>query len=139
MIGFIQKYQKNSHCMCSFQKNIYLCTTFCRHVPQKQVIMLRLDGGIGRSAGLKHQCRKASRFDPRVQVQYKSRKSFILKNLRDFSFSLGKHLRNISGRAMCCIEKKINNHYFLYALRNCFSYLTMEASTPLFSCTLSGK
>ena len=30
---------------------------------------------------------------PRVWVQYKSRKSFYIKSLRDFSFSFEKHLR----------------------------------------------
>lgn len=37
---------------------------------------------------------------PRVWVQYKSRKSFYIKSLRDFSFSLEKHLGNISGRSL---------------------------------------
>ena len=59
---------------CKLKKYMYLCIGFGKSP----------DGGIGRRAGLKHQCRKASRFEP-GSGYYKS-----LENLwftRDFSFS----------------------------------------------------
>ena len=58
---------------CKLKKYMYLCIGFGKSP----------DGGIGRRAGLKHQCRKASRFEP-GSGYYKS-----LVNLwftRDFSF-----------------------------------------------------
>ena len=39
---------------CKLKKYMYLCIGFEKSP----------DGGIGRRAGLKHQCRKASRFEP---------------------------------------------------------------------------
>ena len=59
---------------CKLKKYMYLCIGFEKSP----------DGGIGRRAGLKHQCRKASRFEP-GSGYYKS-----LVNrwfTRDFSFS----------------------------------------------------
>ena len=45
----------------------------------------------------------------RVWVQYKSSKSFYTKSLRDFSFPLGKHLRNISKGINMITEKEFND------------------------------
>ncbi len=48
---------------------LYLCTYYLHHC-----VFLRAcpDGGIGRRAGLKHQCRKASRFEPESGYTIKS-------------------------------------------------------------------
>ena len=54
---------------------MYLCISFEKSP----------DGGIGRRAGLKHQCRKASRFEP-GSGYYKSLVNLLFT--RDFSFLL---------------------------------------------------
>ena len=59
---------------CKLKKYMYLCIGFGKSP----------DGGIGRRAGLKHQCRKASRFEP-GSGYYKSLVSLWF--IRDFSFS----------------------------------------------------
>ena len=59
---------------CKLKKYMYLCIGFGKSP----------DGGIGRRAGLKHQCRKASRFEP-GSGYYKSLVSLWFT--RDFSFS----------------------------------------------------
>ena len=48
--------------------------------------MLRLDGGIGRRAGLKHQCRKASRFEPESRYNINSVSSFTQRAYGIFFF-----------------------------------------------------
>ena len=60
-----------------FRKIVYLCTRnrfWGREIPlRKSLCRVRKrcpDGGIGRRVGLKHQCRKACRFDPGSGYQF---------------------------------------------------------------------
>ena len=72
-----------------FRKNTYLCN----RKPQKQRGKHSVwcpDGGIGRRVGLKHQCRKACRFDPGSGYELSSMiiaKPLKIRDLAIFLFS----------------------------------------------------
>ena len=72
--------------ICFFIFLYYLCTAF---FPNRCNPAICPDGGIGRRVGLKHQCRKASRFDPGSGYELSSKeiaKPLIPKGLAIFSF-----------------------------------------------------
>ena len=75
-------HKKNTFLMKSFanQKNLPTFAPVSKRQPCP-------DGGIGRRAGLKHQCRKASRFEP-GSGYHKRVKLFIFKHLTLFLFKI---------------------------------------------------